>query len=91
MDDLQPDRVGLSNLTLALILSAHPPDFWVGLSAGLTLLALLDGNQRFSYLRHCHLESGVLAVMLDTFIRQHLPRYRRLRSLDLIRTTGTRH
>src|SRR5262249_56909055 len=37
--------VGLLNLTMALLLTAYPPNLWVGLSAGLTLLALLDGHQ----------------------------------------------
>ena len=37
--------VGVLNLTLALLLTASAPNLWVGLSAGLTLLALLDGNQ----------------------------------------------
>jgi hypothetical protein len=61
--------VGLLNITLALILAAHPPSLWTGLSAGLALLALLDGSQRYAYVRHCHVEPGVLSSMLDTFIR----------------------
>src|SRR5215510_16418885 len=36
--------VGVVNLTLALLLIASPPNLWIGLSAGLTLLALLDGR-----------------------------------------------
>jgi xanthine/uracil/vitamin C permease (AzgA family) len=61
--------VGLLNITLALILAAHPPSLWTGLSAGLALLALLDGSQRYAYVRHCHVEPGVLSSMIDTFIR----------------------
>ncbi len=61
--------IGLLNLTLALLLTSHAPDLWVGLSAGLTLLALLDGSQRWAYVRRCHLEGGSLSIMLDTFVR----------------------
>jgi hypothetical protein len=61
--------VGLFNLTLTLVLAAQPPNLWVGLSAGMTLLALLDGSQRFAYLRHCQVEPGVLAVWLGVFMR----------------------
>ena len=61
--------LGLANLTAALILAAHAPNVWVGLSAGLTLWALLDGSQRFSYLRHCQVEPGVLTAWLGVFIR----------------------
>lgn len=61
--------VGLLNLTLALVLSQQPPNLWLGLSAGITLLALLDGSQRFAYLRHCQVEPGVLAVLLGGFVR----------------------
>jgi hypothetical protein len=61
--------LGLLNITLALLLTSYPPSLWVGLSAGLTLLALLDGSQRFAYLRHCQVEPGVIRALLDTFIR----------------------
>jgi hypothetical protein len=61
--------LGLFNLTLALVISAQLPNLWVGLSAGITLLALLDGSQRFAYLRHCQVEPGVLAQWLGVFIR----------------------
>jgi hypothetical protein len=61
--------VGLVNLTLALLLTASPPNLWVGLSAGLTLLALLDGNQCVAYLWHCHVETGVLAQLFGTLVR----------------------
>jgi hypothetical protein len=61
--------VGIVNLTLALLLTAAPPNLWVGLSAGLTLLALLDGNQCVAYLRYCQVEPGVLAQLLGTLVR----------------------
>jgi hypothetical protein len=61
--------LGLFNLTLTLVLTSHPPNLWVGLSAGITLLALLDGSQRFAYLRHCQVERGVLAAWLEVFVR----------------------
>jgi hypothetical protein len=61
--------LGLVNLTLALVLTAQAPNVWVGLSAGLTLLALLDGSHRFAYLRHCQVEPGVLTAWLGVFIR----------------------
>jgi hypothetical protein len=61
--------LGLLNLTLALVLTSHPPNLWVGLSAGMTLFALLDGSQRFAYLRHCRVERGVLAAWLGVFMR----------------------
>jgi hypothetical protein len=61
--------LGLCNLTLALVLTSHPPDLWVGLSAGITLLALLDGSHRLAYLRHCRLTPGVMAALLGTFVR----------------------
>jgi hypothetical protein len=61
--------LGLVNLTAALVLTAQAPNVWVGLSAGLTLLALLDGSHRFSYLRHCQVEPGVLTAWLGVFIR----------------------
>jgi hypothetical protein len=61
--------LGLVNLTLALVLTAQAPSVWVGLSAGLTLLALLDGSQRFSYLRHCQVEPGVLTAWLGVYLR----------------------
>ena len=60
---------GLVNATLALVLTSQPSNLWVGLGLGLTLLALLDGSQRFAYLRHCQVESGVISVLLDTFVR----------------------
>jgi hypothetical protein len=61
--------LGLFNLTLTLVLTGQPPNLWVGLSAGITLLALLDGSQRWAYLRHCRVEPGVLAVWLGGFLR----------------------
>lgn len=61
--------LGLLNLTLTLVLSAQPPNLWVGLSAGITLLALLEGSHRFAYLRHCQVEPGVLAGWLGMFLR----------------------
>jgi hypothetical protein len=61
--------VGMVNLTLALLLTTSPPHLWVGLSAGLTLLALLDGNQCVAYLRHCQVEPGVLAQLSGTLMR----------------------
>jgi hypothetical protein len=61
--------LGLVNLTAALVLTAQAPNVWLGLSAGLTLLALLDGSHRFSYLRHCQVEPGVLTAWLRVFIR----------------------
>ena len=60
---------GLLNLTVTLVLTAYPPNLWVGLSAGITLLALLDGSHRYGYLRHCQVEPGVLAVWLGMFMR----------------------
>ena len=61
--------VGLLNLTMALLLTASPPNLWVGLSAGLTLLALLDGHQCFAYLRHSQIEPGVVAALFGTLVR----------------------
>jgi hypothetical protein len=61
--------LGLINLTLTLIITSQPPNVWLGLSAGITLLALLDGSQRFGYLRHCHVEAGVLTAWLAVFMR----------------------
>lgn len=61
--------VGLVNLTLALLLTASPPHLWMGLSAGLTLLALLDGNQCVAYLWYCEVGPGVLAEIFGTLIR----------------------
>jgi hypothetical protein len=55
--------LGLFNLTLALLLASTPPNIWVGLVAGCTLLALLDGSHHFTYLRHCQVEPGVLAAL----------------------------
>ncbi len=60
---------GLINATLALVLTAHPPNLWAGLSAGLLLFALLDGHQRWVYVRHCELEPGMFIGMLEPFIR----------------------
>jgi hypothetical protein len=61
--------LGLLNLTLTLMLTAQPPNLWVGLSAGITLLALLDSSQRFGYLRHCQVEPRALAAVLGAFMR----------------------
>lgn len=61
--------IGLLNLTMALLLTAHPPNLWIGLSAGLTLLALLDGQQCFAYLRRCQIEPGVVAALFGTLVR----------------------
>jgi hypothetical protein len=61
--------VGVVNLTLALLLTASPPNLWIGLSAGLTLLALLDGNQCVAYLWHCQVGPGVLAEIFGTLVR----------------------
>jgi hypothetical protein len=61
--------LGLVNLSLALVLTAQPPNLWVGLSAGIILLALLDGSQRFAYLRHCQVEPGVLTAFLGVYLR----------------------
>jgi hypothetical protein len=61
--------LGLFNLTLTLVLTSHPPNLWIGLSAGMTLFALLDGSQRFAYLRHCRVERGVLPAWLGVFMR----------------------
>jgi hypothetical protein len=60
--------LGLINLTVTLVLTAQPPNLWLGLSAGITLWALLDGSQRFAYLRHCEVEPGVLVVVLKMFL-----------------------
>jgi hypothetical protein len=61
--------LGLFNLTLTLVIAAQPPNVWLGLSAGITVLALLDGSQRFAYLRHCHVEPRVLTAWLAVFMR----------------------
>jgi hypothetical protein len=61
--------LGLFNLTLTLVITAQPPNLWVGLSAGITLLALLDGSHRFAYLKHCHVEPRVLMAWLGMFMR----------------------
>jgi hypothetical protein len=61
--------LGLVNLTLTLVITAQPPNVWLGLSAGITLLALLDGSQRFAYLKHCSVEPGVLTAWLSVFMR----------------------
>lgn len=61
--------VGLLNLTIALMLTAQPPNLWLGLSGGLTLLALLDGSQRLAYLRQCEVEPGVVTVFLGAYLQ----------------------
>jgi hypothetical protein len=61
--------LGVANLTVTLVLTAQVPNLWVGLSAGITLLALLDGSHRFAYLRYCQVEPGVLAAWLGVFMR----------------------
>jgi hypothetical protein len=61
--------LGLLTLTLTLVITAQPPNLWLGLGAGITLLALLDGSQRFAYMRHCHIEPGVLPAWLGVFLR----------------------
>jgi hypothetical protein len=61
--------LGLCNLTLALLVTSSPPNLWVGLSAGIVLLALVDGSHRLTYLRQCWLAPGVLTVLLGTFVR----------------------
>ena len=61
--------VGVVNLTLALLLTASPLNLWMGLSAGLMLLALLDGNQCVAYLWHCQVGPGVLAEIFGTLVR----------------------
>ena len=60
--------IGLCNLTLALLLTAHPPDLWAGLSAGILLFALLDSSQRLLYLRHCWRAPGVSTALLRPFV-----------------------
>ncbi len=61
--------LGMLNLTLALLLTGSPPYLWTGLSAGLTLLALLDGNQCVAYLWYCEVGPGVLTELFGTLIR----------------------
>ena len=61
--------LGLCNLTLALLVIAHPPNLWAGLSAGIVLFALVDGNHRLTYLRLCCLEPGVITTLGRTFLR----------------------
>ena len=61
--------LGLLTLSLTLVITSQPPNLWLGLSAGITLLALLDGSQRFAYLRHCHVEPGVFMAWLGWFLR----------------------
>lgn len=61
--------LGLCNLTLALLITSSPANLWVGLSAGIVLLALVDGSHRLIYLRQCWLAPGVLIVLLGTFVR----------------------
>jgi hypothetical protein len=60
--------LGLCNLTLALVLTAYPPNLWAGLSAGLILLALIDSSYRFTYIKHCWLTPGTVAILLRTFV-----------------------
>jgi hypothetical protein len=61
--------LGIVNLTMALLLTAQSPNLWVGLSAGIALLALLDSSHRFSYLRECQIEPGVTVAWLGVFMR----------------------
>jgi hypothetical protein len=61
--------IGLGNLTLALLVTASPPNLWVGLSAGIILLGLVDGSYRLTYLRRCWLAPGVLTELCSTFVR----------------------
>lgn len=61
--------IGLCNLTLALVLTSQPPNLWAGLGSGLTLLAMLDGSHRFSYISTCHLTPGVLMACLRVFVQ----------------------
>jgi hypothetical protein len=61
--------LGLCNLTVALLVIAHPPNLWTGLSAGLILFAFVDGSHRLTYLRQCWLEPGVITALGRTFIR----------------------
>jgi hypothetical protein len=61
--------LGLFNLTLTLVITAQSPRVWMALTAGIALLALLDGSQRFAYLRHCRVEPGVLTAWLAVFMR----------------------
>jgi hypothetical protein len=60
--------LGLCNLTLALVLTAHPPNLWAGLSAGIVVFALLDGTYRFTYITRCWLAPGVVATLLSPFV-----------------------
>ncbi len=61
--------LGVINLGLALLITVHPTSLWVGLSAGLLLLGLLDGQQSLIYLRHCQVESGVTTALLGAYVR----------------------
>jgi hypothetical protein len=61
--------VGLCNLTLALLLTSQPPNLWAGLGAGITLLAMLDGSHRFTYISACQLTPGVLTACLRAFVQ----------------------
>lgn len=61
--------VGLGNFTLALLITATPPNALLGLTTGCILFALLDGSQHFAYLRYCRIEPGVIAVLLRATIR----------------------
>jgi hypothetical protein len=61
--------IGLLNITLVLVLTDQPANLWVGLSAGLILFALLDASQRWSYIKSCYVEAGVISLMLDAFVR----------------------
>lgn len=60
--------LGVLNLTLALLITSHPTDLWLGLSAGLLLLGLLDGQQRLRYVRSCQVEPGVVAAFFRAFV-----------------------
>jgi hypothetical protein len=61
--------VGLGNFTLSLMMTGQLPNLWVGMSAGLTLFALLDASHCFAYLRQCHLEAGLLGLLFSAFLR----------------------
>lgn len=61
--------LGLCNLTLALGLVRQPPNLWTGLSAGLILLAMVDGSHRMTYLRRGWIVPGVIPALLGAFVR----------------------
>ncbi|MGE3536665.1 MAG: hypothetical protein AB7N91_04400 [Candidatus Tectimicrobiota bacterium] len=60
--------LGVLNLTLALLVSGHPTDLWLGLSAGVVLLGLLDGQYSLLAMRQAQVEPGVLTVFLKAFL-----------------------